>query len=261
MDDNKKITPGADALFQAVMDHMAGFRAANGGQDPTLQQVTNALGRRKEDVRKAFERLREEEAAEAAQLAALPPIPDLVAAEGERLVMRIWIAAHETASLALAELRRQVDEMARRARQREAEHEEVVTELRDENAALQQRVENAETSLAAAGEEIARLTASLSHAEARLDERDALVELVRAASAETAAGKSGARKVSAVPAVDKADEAVSDSQHDEAPGPGTASEPDAEPAPGLLDLIPVQDGSEGPQGDRGSAEDVEGVGA
>lgn len=201
--DEQKNDAANDALMASVADYLTEFRLANGGAEPTLQQATTALGRRKSDVSKALSRIREEEAEQAALLNALPPITDLVTEAGQQLVMKIWITAHETASVAFGEMRRQVADLTKRLQQREKEHGEVVSDLGRELDAAAARADEAEASLTSKDAEIARLTDALSHAKARLEERAAWVEMIREADVRKDARESKASEVEEESGVDE----------------------------------------------------------
>ena len=168
-----------DALYQLVRKHVAEFRGTNGGVEPTRAQVAVALGRRKADVCGAMNRLEEAEATDAARLAALPDLPERVRSAGAELIGQIWVAANESAAVAVGELRRHIADAGHRHDRQMAATTSLLAEIEAELERMIERTGTAEADLVAAREENARLTDELSRATAKLEDRATLFALMR----------------------------------------------------------------------------------
>ncbi len=175
-----KAPDDADALYDAVRQLVAEFRAAHGGIDPTRAQVQSMLKKRRDKVCVAMNRLEEAEATHAARLAALPDMPERVREASQAMAEQIWSAANESASVALAELRRHTADSEHRHSGQMQETMEVLASTEDELEDVRSRAEAAEADLSAAREEIARLGTELSRAHAKLEDRAILAAMFRA---------------------------------------------------------------------------------
>lgn len=166
-------------LYDAIRCYVAEFRAGTRGQNPTRDQVSKALKRRRTDVCVAMNRLEEAEATHAARLAALPELPQRIREAGEAMVEQIWTAANESASVAVGELRRHIADTQHRHERQMSETTQAFGVTEDELESTRRRAEAAEADLATARQEITRLGAELSRAQAKLEDRAALAALFR----------------------------------------------------------------------------------
>ncbi len=137
------------------------------------------LNRRKADICRAMAQLETDEATEAGRLGTLPSIPEDVTVAGAKLVDRIWISAHETASLALSELRARLADTQTRQRRQLVEVEQMLEGTEQDLDAAAARAAAAEGALSEAREEIARLQGDLTRAEVKLEFRDDLLSLMQ----------------------------------------------------------------------------------
>ena len=169
-----------DQTYHAVRTHVAQFRRTNGGLNPTRDQVAKALSRRKADICIAMNRLEEAEAMDAARLAVLPELPESVRESSEAMIVQLWTAANESASVAVGELRRHIADCEHRHTRQLSATTETLANTEDELDATRELADAAATDLAAARKENARLSHELARALAKLEEREALVELIRA---------------------------------------------------------------------------------
>ena len=169
-----------DQTYHAVRTHVAQFRRTNGGLNPTRDQVAKALSRRKADVCVAMNRLGEAEALDAARLAVLPELPESVRQGSEAMIAQLWTAANKSASIAVGELRRHIADCEHRYTRQTSAATDTLANTEAELDAARELADAVATDLAAAKEENARLSNELARALAKLEDREALVALIRA---------------------------------------------------------------------------------
>ena len=166
-----------DALYRQVARFVADFRTANGGLQPTRDQVIAVLKRRRSDVLVALNRLEEAEATDAARLDALPDLPEQVRAASAALVDQVWVAANESAAVAVGELRRRLADAEHRHGRQMSEAIALLDETELELEGTTGRADAAESELTASKQENARLAAALDRARAALEDREAILAL------------------------------------------------------------------------------------
>ena len=169
-----------DVLYQLVRKHVAEFRSTNGGVEPTRAQVATALERRKADVCGAMNRLEEAEAIDAARLAALPDLPERVRSAGAGLIDQIWMAANESAAVAVGELRRHIADAGHRHDRQMSATTSLLADTEAELERTSVRADTAESELANVRDQNAHLTAALDRAKAALEDREAFFALLKA---------------------------------------------------------------------------------
>jgi hypothetical protein len=189
-------------LREEVRAWVAEFRRKN-GIDPVRNQVVDAIGRRRANVLRALDWLDEVEAAERARLHALPDIPDALRDQGSELVEKLWVAAADVCAPIIAELRRKLADDTRLHRDQSRQNMDLMEDVEDELDRERARAEQAEEALEAAVAENEALKRELMAAQVKLEEREAVLLLLRPQAAtpeenEKPAPKARARKTRTV---------------------------------------------------------------
>ena len=179
--------PPSPELIERVRQVYLPFRAKNPGQRYP-RKALNAIIRTSYGPLCAAAAIVEAELdAVETRLAAMPEMPEDLRLAQEQFLKELWVRTRELGATEAAAARRLAEEAEQRRAVETAEAHDLMGMLESERDDALQRAEGAEKALDEAREEVARLSSEMALAQARLEERDAILAMLSGATAPGAA--------------------------------------------------------------------------
>lgn len=201
--------------------------AKNGGKMPIYAEVREIVKTSNTRLCPAMRLAKDKILATETRLANMPEMPDELRLAHDQALKDIWAKARGFQQAEIADLKRGQEVKDAQHREERVETLTIIAELEAALVAATERAEAAEALAAGRGDELSAALASLASAQARLEERDAILHMIRGASRETPEEEGGATKLSRNSAIRsrKADVPETGDLPGISPGPADAQAP------------------------------------
>jgi uncharacterized coiled-coil protein SlyX len=163
-----------DRVEKFIIAHMA----ANDGSMPTRPQISKGVKASNTKVCPAARIAMDRILSIQTQLANMPEIPDELRAAHEHALKEIWAKAREFQQAEIVDLKRGQEAKDARHRREQEDLEQLVYSLEERAEQAERRAVHAEEIIAQQHEHITKLSEALAAAEARLEEREAILKIL-----------------------------------------------------------------------------------
>lgn len=199
----------------------------NGGKMPVYNQVNDIVRTSMTKLAPAMRLAKDKILAIETRLANMPDMPDELRLAHDQALKDIWAKARDYQQAEIADLKRGQEMKDARYRDEQVEAQMMIAEIEAKMIAATSRAESSEKLADERLEELSTALASLASAQARLDERDAILDMIRGSSSDASdeeieATKSTRKKSSRVR---KSDEPETGDLPGFSSGPSDAPEP------------------------------------